>query len=364
MTSTRTGGRRGDAGLTAFVAYTPYHLLLAQTLADQLSLRPALVLADESGLVRRFPSLVGDSAFSAVLEIATIRAPDTGRTRTGTARAAVYRRNARRIRAFVRSRPLERAFIATPVRPESRTIARLARGRPLYYEDGLEAYIRSKPLTWRRRWMRAASSLASGVLPLPETDFVAALPFEAGYALLPSHVRVPEGRARIPLDPIDRDAMRRVLRRWETTCGMPTSARYEALVILDRFAAPNEAKAAVDRVAEHVACSREQILVKAHPLDDEVDDALRTSGASVADRLVPSELALSQVRPGGRVFGGASSGLLTSAFLRPDLTVVPTHPARLQELSDLVVALAGRERLDLSFVARDANGADGARTPS
>lgn len=319
----------------AFLAYTPYHLLLAETLARQLGLEPTLLLADESGLVERVPELASNGPFPRVVRLATIRTEAGGRA-SGLARAAVYRRNLGRLRRAATERPWGRVFVPNPVRPESRVAAALAGGRASYVEDGLEAYIRSRPWTRGTRLARAASSLLAGVRPLPETDFVLSMPFDDGYALLPTRLHVPPGRTPPPIDPVDRGAMRAALSRWAETCSVEPTPSCGALVLLD-FAVPRErVRATVEDAARRAGCTIAEVLVKPHPLDAGAEERLRADGVAAVDRFLPSEVLLSRVRPGGRVFGGASSALLTTAFLRTDVHIELDPTPRKAELTTLL----------------------------
>lgn len=323
----------------AFLAYTPYHLLLAETLARQLCLQPTLLLADESGLVERFPDLASQGPFPSVVRLATIRTEAGGRA-PGPMRAAVYRRNIRRLRRAATQRPWGRVFVPNPVRPESRVAAALAGGRASYVEDGLEAYIRSRPWTRRTRLARAASSLLAGVRPLPETDFVLSMPFDDGYALLPPRLHVPPGRTPPPIHPVQRGAMRAALDRWAEACGVEAAPSCGALVLLDHATAPERVRATVQDAARRAGCAVAEVLVKPHPLDARAEERLRADGVATAARFLPSEVLLSRVRPGGRVFGGASSALLTTAFLRPDVRIELDPTPRQAELTTLLQALA------------------------
>ena len=323
----------------AFLAYTPYHLLLAETLSRQLGLEPTLLLADESGLVGRVPDLVAQGPFPRVVGLDTIRAQVGGGGRaSGPARAAVYRRNVRRLRRAAREEPWERVFVPNPVRPESRVAAALAGGRASYVEDGLEAYIRSRPWSRATRFVRAASSLLAGVKPLPETDFVLSMPFDDGYALLPTHLHLAPGRTPPPIRPVQREAMRAVLSRWVAACGADPAPSYAALVLLDLATVSARVRATVQDAARQAGCAVDEVLVKPHPLDAGAEERLRADGVVVADRFLPSEVLLPRLRPGGRVFGGASSALLTTAFLRPDLHIELGPTPRQTELTTLLRA--------------------------
>lgn len=322
---------------SAFLAYTPYHVLLAEALSRQLGREPTLLLADESGLVRRIPAIAAQGPFARVVHLATIRTEAGGRA-LGPVRAAVYRRNIARIRRAASERPWGHVFVPNPVRPESRAAAALAGGHASYVEDGVEAYVRSRPWTRFTRLARTASALVAGVRPPPETDFVLSMPFDDGYALMPTCLHVSPGSTPPRILPIERDALRTSLARWVEASGIDATTPFGALVLLDHGAPASRVRELVARAARGAECTVAEVTLKPHPLDGDAERRLRPLGADVTDRFLPSELLLARVRERGWVLGGASSALLTTAFLRPDVRIELDETPRKADLTALLRA--------------------------
>jgi hypothetical protein len=299
-----------------FICFTPYHLLLAETLAKQLKLKSSIVvIADEADLLAHYPQLVDRSLFINCLTLLPIK------TTRGSDRGAVYLHNASTIQKYLQDQQFAVPFVFNPLRPESRLITRKSKERPVFVEDGLEAYLDSANPSLLSFSLRAASSLILGLPPTLRTNFIDYLPWQAGFALIPEAVRKPRNRD-LSITPISRDVLSSVISRWSESSPRSGPSRVQTLVLLDYPS--NGATNPYDSILKAVSLTgtqREQLLVKPHPRDPTSDTVYAELGVQLADRRLPAELFFGQLTNDGHIVTGNSTARLTASVIRPDASL-------------------------------------------
>lgn len=300
-----------------FVCFTPYHLLLADTIAEQIGLADAeVVFGDESKLGDSVDEVLVGRPLRVVERLHPI-----GDSR-GWERYSLYTRNRRRLSAWARSQQPDALYLFNPLRPESRAVAERLTKTLHFVEDGIEAYVQGAQPTRRVRWLRRAASFTMGVAPFLERDFVAYGGWHEAWALLPHRLIVPSGQTVPPVRSIDHSTLASVVERWSRRVGMPEAVgACDVLVMLDH---PDSASGLsitrAMRLTTAWGIDPERVLVKPHPRDARPMQVIidEYSAAAVEGRW-PVELTISALRPNAIVMGGNSTGMLSAAVLRPDI---------------------------------------------
>lgn len=319
-----------------FLCFTPYHLLLAEAIVAQTSPPTVgLVLADEADLLGTYPGLLDGGPFADPLLLEPLR--DAG----GARKATVYRRNAGTLRAAALRGGFGALHVFNPQRPESRVLATLVSGQPVFVEDGLEAYRETRRPSRSHQLLRSVSALLVGTRPVSAKDYIEYLAWERGYALVPDLVRF--GAARpFPITAIEGKHVAGVLERWIPALGIDIGATKEALVLLDHPDTPGgDAAAVLANATERTGLEPRQVLLKPHPRDERAPAGQGVGGAEVAERSLPAECLLARIRTGGWLLGGNSTTLVTGAAIRPDLRVVYTGSPDRSPMPALLARLTG-----------------------
>jgi hypothetical protein len=316
-----------------YLAFTPYHVLLALALQHRDDNPDACVLfADEAAFLSHAPGIA--AALRKHVELRTAPTLEAYPPREYPVRSRLAARWARR---FVEAAgPPREIFVSNGLRPESQRLFRSLKGRTSFkfVEDGFDSYI-AVNRDDVARWHRAAHRMLCGSIRARSHDMVSAFPYESYNVIAPEFCRAPATL----IDPIPVESLRRATEIMQAALPLPAPARpitdLYLLANSERMPDPvgyvGEMRAWVaQRVADDPTT---YIAVKAHPRekDRRLMAAVHDLGDYTIPHWVPAELLTGHLNPSGSVHCGLTTFIVSSRQLLPqrrlylDQTVRPEH---------------------------------------
>ena len=307
----------------AYLAFTPYHLLLAVALQDRDgSPRAALLFADDAAVMGRAPHLLDALPGSLIPHLL---APLDGipSWQMPSRRWA----SARQVRRVLELTDPDLLYVSNGLTAQAVTASRVR--DPLCrleaVEDGLDSYLRVRNAVvapWRRTLFRAMFRQQH-----PHTqDITTALPYDAYHLIVPAIARVPAGSV---VHGIPEEALRNAARTLrsgfpELAGGAPvTQLRLlnHSTVLPALNVVMGELRDWVDDVRRDPAAVP---AVKAHPRErsTKLHAALHTLGVRVLPNWYPVEILGPALAPDVELWCGLTTFIVSSRFLVPGRRVI------------------------------------------
>lgn len=309
-------------GTRAYVAFTPYHLLLTLAIQYRDASPPAtMLLSDDAGLLDRAPGLL--AALPPELSVSLLDSLDGISPWMMPSRRFA---SSRQVRDALRGREPAELFVFNGLTAQAFAAVRASRGAMLNgVEDGLDSYLRARSFTVPR-WRSATFRLLFRQRHPHAQDITTALPYHTYHLLLPSIARVPAGsRLReIPAPCLRRAADRLGAALPSLSLGAPIT-HLRLLNHSDVYRDLDQVRCELVAWVDRVSRSRgSRPAVKAHPRerDGSVHTMLEGLGVPVVPHWYPAEVMGGSLVPDVRVWCGLTTFAMTSRMLIPERSVI------------------------------------------
>jgi hypothetical protein len=354
----------GGAGDRAYLAWTPYHVLLsvAIQLRDGCP-RAVMILADEANLLGRSPGL--ESQLGEFFELQHIRTSEDQplwkmpvAARLGGREALAY------IRAFS---PEATVFVFNGLTPQAQYLGRSLEGRGRFecVEDGLDAYVpyNFRPIPW---WRRALFRWTVGNDHPFVTDSMTAMPFARYHMLAPALARVPAD-ADAEVEEIPGPCLVEALSILQGPLSVHLAlGSITDVLLLDHSDRIADVGRCLEDVADwvHSVRGRHPIgnpRVKAHPreTDRALLDGVDGLGDVALPHWLPIEIYANCLRPDATIHCGLTTFIVSSRVLIPDRRVLlnddvpPEHAEILTRWDPRVTVRNAGAGTDAHFVSEE-----------
>jgi hypothetical protein len=285
-----------------FVCFTPYHMLLAYSIA----LKEGQGKNNYLFAVQEFAEgelLSGNTPFKNIFSL-----PGTY-TENALKKLLIRRKNASQIKAFVQDRDIQNVYVCNDARLESQTALKYANAKGIYIEDGLAAYVLFSPQS--KVTFAAQSSVYVPVLG--SSPWIKEM-----RATFPEYV-LPELQ-RIPVRPVTREDVEK-LRSEEFFSTLKIPKDIDFCCVLPH----SNSTYSIEPILQQAQDKGFRIAVKYHPRELQRDylSVEKRKDITVIPQHVPIEMVYLKAQDALKVVvGDVSTALLTAKLLLPDARVV------------------------------------------